>query len=460
MKRRSASFRLFLRGLIALLLVFVLAGWLAVGASPRIEVQPSGAAIGRKTLVTVTVAEPRRGLSRITVDLEQNGARHRLAEKTYEPRPFWAPWADAVEHDELRLEVGKASVPALAEGTATLHVEAARAGTWLRDPAPASLEIALPVVLTPPNLSVLSTQHNVAQGGSGAVVYRLSGNATRDGVRAGEWFFPGSALPGGAPGTRFALFGIPWDLADPGAVRLLAEDAAGNASERSFLDRFAARPPRPATLSVDDAFLARVVPEILGSTTEVREQADLLASYLAINGELRRKNNQRLRTLAAATEPGFLWRRPFRQLPGSAVMASFADRRTYLYQGRKVDQQDHLGFDLATFEKAPVAAANRGKVVLAEYFGIYGNTVVLDHGYGLGSLYSHLSSIDVEPGQMVEPGQRLGATGKTGLAGGDHLHFSMLLHGLPVNPVEWWDPRWLETHLSAKLGTALPLDPR
>ncbi len=460
MKRRSGILRTLLGGLICLLLAFVVAGWLAVGANPRIDIQPSGPAIGRKTPLGVTVEETRRGLSRITVDLEQNGARHRLAEKTFEPRPFWAPWAGAVEREELRLEVGKSSLPELKEGTATLRVEAARAGTWLRQPAPVSLEITLPVVLTPPNLSVLSTQHNVAQGGSGVVVYRLSGKAQRDGVQAGEWFFPGSSLPGGGAETRFAFFGIPWDLADSGAVRLVAEDAAGNASERSFLDRFAARPPRPATLTVDDGFLSRVVPEILAHTTEVREQGDLLASYLAINGELRRKNNERLRTLATTSEPSFLWRRPFRQLPGSAVMASFADRRTYLYQGRKVDLQDHLGFDLATFEKAPVAAANRGKVVLAEYFGIYGNTVVLDHGFGLGSLYSHLSSIDVQPVQIVEPGQRLGATGKTGLAGGDHLHFSMLVHGLPVNPVEWWDPRWLETHLSAKLGAALPLEPR
>jgi murein DD-endopeptidase MepM/ murein hydrolase activator NlpD len=56
----------------------------------------------------------------------------------------------------------------------------------------------------------------------------------------------------------------------------------------------------------------------------------------------------------------------------------------------------------------------------------------------------------------VERGQALGHSGETGLAGGDHLHFSFLLQGLPVNPLEWWDARWIRDHLAAKLGPALP----
>ncbi len=53
-------------------------------------------------------------------------------------------------------------------------------------------------------------------------------------------------------------------------------------------------------------------------------------------------------------------------------------------------------------------------------------------------------------------GQELGRTGATGLAGGDHLHFAILLHGLPVNPVEWWDDHWIEDRLRLKLGEAFP----
>jgi murein DD-endopeptidase MepM/ murein hydrolase activator NlpD len=137
-------------------------------------------------------------------------------------------------------------------------------------------------------------------------------------------------------------------------------------------------------------------------------------------------------------------------------MERFAARRTYYYDDKEVDHQTHLGFDLASTQHAPVPAANRGVVMLADDFGIYGNTVILDHGYGLMSLYAHLSSIDVKPGQTVERGQRVGLSGATGLAGGDHLHFATLIRGVPVTAVEWWDSHWIQDRVARKLGSALP----
>ena len=143
-------------------------------------------------------------------------------------------------------------------------------------------------------------------------------------------------------------------------------------------------------------------------------------------------------------------------MASAKVMSSFADRRTYLYQGRTVDHQDHLGFDLASSRGAPIPAANDGDVVLARFFGIYGNAVVIDHGYGLMTLYGHLSSIDVKEGQAVKRGDVVGKTGQTGLAGGDHLHFSVFLRGMSVNPKEWWDDHWIRDRIARKLGAAFP----
>ncbi|MFP5286177.1 MAG: M23 family metallopeptidase, partial [Thermoanaerobaculia bacterium] len=163
--------------------------------------------------------------------------------------------------------------------------------------------------------------------------------------------------------------------------------------------------------------------------------------------------------MGAKSEQKFLWNRPFEPMINAAITAAFADRRTYVYNGKNVDQQDHLGFDMASVERDAIRASNRGKVVLARYFGIYGNAVVIDHGYGLQSLYGHLSSIGVQEGQMVERGQELGRSGQTGLAGGDHLHFTMLLQGLAVTPVEWWDPHWIQDRIARKLGPALPYKP-
>ena len=146
-----------------------------------------------------------------------------------------------------------------------------------------------------------------------------------------------------------------------------------------------------------------------------------------------------------------LWREAFSQLINTAVESRFADYRTYFYQGKEIDKQVHLGFDLASTANAPITAAQRGVVVHADYLGIYGNCVIVDHGLGVQTLYAHLSSMDVKVGDKVQKGQTLGRSGMTGLAGGDHLHFTVLVNGQAVNPVEWWDPKWIEDNIRPKL---------
>jgi murein DD-endopeptidase MepM/ murein hydrolase activator NlpD len=116
-----------------------------------------------------------------------------------------------------------------------------------------------------------------------------------------------------------------------------------------------------------------------------------------------------------------------------------------------VDQQVHLGFDLAVTSHTPVVASNDGKVVWAAPLGIYGNCIVVDHGYGLQSIYGHLSEIAVKEGDMVKRGQAMGKSGSTGLAGGDHLHFSMQVDGVQINPVEWWDEHWINDHVRKRI---------
>ena len=216
------------------------------------------------------------------------------------------------------------------------------------------------------------------------------------------------------------------------------------------------KPPARDRIRLSDAFMARVVPEILRRTPGVSDRGDLLENYLQVNRDLRQTNAEELVELAGSSTPGFLWTEPFLPFPNAQVMSSFADQRTYLYEGRPVDEQTHLGYDLAAVAQAPVPAANRGVVMLARYFGIYGNTVLIDHGMGLSSLYGHLSRIDVAEGDRVEKGGRLGLSGETGLAGGDHLHFAILVGETYVDPLEWWDREWVRTHIEVRLLRLAP----
>jgi murein DD-endopeptidase MepM/ murein hydrolase activator NlpD len=198
------------------------------------------------------------------------------------------------------------------------------------------------------------------------------------------------------------------------------------------------------------------VPPILQNSPElaVADPGNYLDAYLAINRELRRMNNETISRLALETSPEILWRGPFKQLINTAVEAGFADQRTYVYNGSDVDHQTHLGFDLASTAAAPVLAANRGRVVHAGWLGIYGNCVILDHGMGLQSLYAHLSSISVSQGQLVESEAELGRSGATGLAGGDHLHFTMLQSGNAITPIDWWSAQWVQDRVLRKFTEA------
>jgi murein DD-endopeptidase MepM/ murein hydrolase activator NlpD len=283
------------------------------------------------------------------------------------------------------------------------------------------------------------------------------------GVRVGEIEYPGFPASGATvdgvsisdPAVRVAFFAVLHDQPVNTPIVLFARDEAGNAATAAFDSRVFPKPFKQSRIPLDDRLLDRVVPAILAGTTEVAPEGANIDKFVVINSELRRRNAETIASLAEQTAPEMLFRGVvFHPFTNTAVQSAFADRRTYLYNGREVDRQVHLGFDLASVAQAPVPAANRGVVLFARELGIYGNCVIVDHGFGVQSLYAHLSSFSVQEGATVEKGQELGRTGITGLAGGDHLHFTMLVNGQMVNPIEWWDPKWFEDRVLRKLRDA------
>lgn len=447
--------------LIVVLILLLVAAYFLVarpGPAPEVSLEADRPGVGREpTNLVVHVKEPTRGVSKVRVEAVQgDGEPVVLAEETLTPRPTYALWQERTAEHTIEVPVSRETVENLEEGDLKIRVVASRAPGLLGEGDPTTQELDLPVRLRPPTLSVQTTQHYLSQGGSGVVRYTVGETALeeggRDGVQAGEWFFEGFPYPGGQPTDRFALFGVPYTLDDRNQIRLVATDPFGNESEARFTDQFQPKPIRNDTITLSDPFMEKVTSEIMGQTPSLSDKGDLVANYVQINSELRKTNAEELIELGEKSATEFLWQGVFKQMPNSQVMASFADRRSYMYEGEKVDQQDHLGFDLATRRGDSVPASNAGKVVLARYFGIYGNTVVIDHGYGLQTLYSHLSSIDVAEGDTVAQGDSIGRTGETGLAGGDHLHFTVMVDGLPVSPGEWWDPKWVREKVCDKLG--------
>jgi murein DD-endopeptidase MepM/ murein hydrolase activator NlpD len=319
----------------------------------------------------------------------------------------------------------------------------------------------LTVRLDPPRVSVLSLHHYINLGGAEFVVLRATPPDVQAGVRVGDaeyQAYPGTAVGLADPAVRVAFFALRHDQDVNATISAFARDEAGNQASTPVEHRPFPKAFVRSKIPIDQRFLDRVVPAIASETPDLKLDTSspdgLLQGFLAINGGLRQKNADTIRALAAKTAPQMLWREAFAQMGNTQVESRFADQRTYFFNDKEIDRQVHLGFDLASIQHAPVHASNTGVVIFANFLGIYGNCVIVDHGLGVQSLYAHLSLISVKEGDKVEKGAELGRTGVTGLAGGDHLHFTMLLQGTPVNPVEWWDGHWMQDRVIRKVREA------
>jgi murein DD-endopeptidase MepM/ murein hydrolase activator NlpD len=244
--------------------------------------------------------------------------------------------------------------------------------------------------------------------------------------------------------TYYVFFPASYDINDGSIFYAVATDAAGNRSIRTLPTKLKMTKYSASSINIDDSFIQRVVSPLLNETNI----SDSVGAFKKVNEELRQQSLNKLLEIAKQTEPRILWEGNFLQLKNSKVMATYGDRRTYLYNGNPISKSVHLGYDLASVEKAPVEAANAGIVRFAGDLSIYGNAVIIDHGLGFMSIYGHLSAIMVNEGQKVSKGEIIAKSGSTGLAGGDHLHFGLLMHGYEVSPLYWWDSHWIKDNVT------------
>jgi murein DD-endopeptidase MepM/ murein hydrolase activator NlpD len=451
------------RALVAIVVIAIGSGaaaWFMAGreTGPAIEIKSPGAFIGQKSSLELFVDAPAGKLTRLTAALTQGGkARH-----VFSLDDATGTSGDVKQASSDRLWIirplGKASQPELVAGPATLTITAARPVLFGWREAETTVTKDITVRLEPPRVGVVSTHHFLNLGGSEFVVLRATPPDVSAGVTvAGVSFpaFPGASVGLADPALKVAFFALPFDQDANTPVTAFARDEAGNEATTAVERQAFPKVFQRSRIPIDTNFLSRVVPAIASNTPALGVKTDdLLAAFLTINRDLRQQNNATIAALAAKTAPEMLWKEAFAQLGNTQVESRFADHRTYIFEGKDVDQQTHLGFDLASTQQAPVTASNKGVVVHAAYLGIYGNCVIVDHGLGVQSLYAHLSTIDVKEGDAVEKGQTLGRSGTTGLAGGDHLHFTMLVGGVQVNPVEFWDGHWMEDRVFRKVREA------
>lgn len=456
-----------MRFLVRALLLLVVLGALALGGAyyyagtlpgPHIEIRSPEKFVGQNTQLEFAVETPAGEFTRIDASIEQGGQ----VMPVFSTDPSQQPAGEVKQEASNRLyvirQIGKQALPNLKAGPAKLTITASRPVFYNIRTASSTSTRDLEVRLEPPRVAVTSLHHFVNHGGPEFVVFRATPPDVSAGVRVGTVdfpAFPGSSVGIGDPAVRIAFFVLGYDQDRNAPISVFARDVAGNQVTGDVDRRIFPKPFAKSRIPIDDNFLQRVVPAIAQNTPGANiDTSDLVKGFLTINRDLRRQNNQTIAELARKSKPEMMWRDAFAALRNTSIESRFADYRTYVYKDKEIDQQVHLGFDLASVQRAPVTASNRGVVMLANFLGIYGNCVVIDHGLGVQSLYGHLSQIDVKEGDTVEKDQAIGRTGATGLAGGDHLHFTLLINGVAVNPIELWDPHWMEDRVFRKIREA------
>ncbi|MEN8188488.1 MAG: M23 family metallopeptidase [Thermodesulfobacteriota bacterium] len=440
------------RSFLLTIFTLVIAGAIALGVimfegeKPTVTLKKQVRYLGANSNVALEISDKKSGIQTIRVSVRQNNTEHEFFNSTT-PRKKYGPKAGPAKVEKsITLNTSKKDFK---DGDAQLIIEVRDFSLrGLLKGNLTRLEEQVKIDTKPPTINILHSERYIKPGGAGIVIYSVSKDTARHGVRFNNNFYPGFPVADGRQNTNNAFIALPYDALKIEESKVVAVDQAGNMASRSFIPTMKKVRWKKDRINVGDGFLNRKIPEFEEFYPDMK--GELVDKYLYVNETVRQQNNALIKKLCSKPQAERLWQGQFLRMPGS-TRANYADHRTYYYKGKAIDKQVHLGVDLASTKRVEVKAANKGKVIHAGYHGIYGKMVILDHGQGVFSLYSHLSQMLVQPGDVIEKNVPLGLTGTTGMAGGDHLHFSMLVNGLFVTPKEWWDPHWIAVTIDQPL---------
>lgn len=394
--------------------------------------------IGPRKEIKAIVADT-SGVRSVKISVRRGDKTLELYEKIFEGKPKSAEYSFTLEDAKLP------------EGAFTLIVTAHDASlAGFNKGNSATSEIQMTMDNKQPRIVVETFPPAVHRGGSALIVYTASEDLAKTGVYVNDIFFSAYKQK---ENTYACLFAFPESISSADYFpQIFAEDQAGNITESRLIVNAVNKNYPHDNVKITDTFLTKKADEL--KKIVPYKETDL-ERYLEANGVVRKQNDNLIHDLCIKNAtPKAKWEGDFKILPRSAVKAQFGDRRTYFLNDKEIDKQVHLGYDFASVAQAEVPAGNAGTVVFADYNGIYGNMVMIEHGLGLTSIYSHLTEFNVKTGDTVKKGQIIGTTGTTGLAVGDHVHFGIYVGGVAVQPKEWIDPKWVRNNISVRLSKA------
>lgn len=427
---------------IGLILILLIVGYIFFKDmdGPVVEVEPATGRVSSASLLKVKMSDP-AGIRSLVVGIRKNNVLNVIYNKHFDEyvpeRVVEVPLKDAQLREgsfEMEIRATDASLAGFGQGNTRTKLMSMR------------------LDVQPPRITMQALPPNVRRGGSAVIRYTIDEPVSQNGVLIAGYFVPGYLQK---DGSYLCFFPFPYTMTAKdfkNSIQVTATDLAGNVARHRLNVMAFERTFKNDRINLSDNFLDAVENKLRHLAPNAK---DPLECYLYINKEVRAASVEMLRNIKLDTSAAMLWSGVFLRLPRSASRAGYADHRYFSYQGKQVGESYHLGFDLASVQNAEVPAANSGRIIFTGEEGIYGNLIIIDHGLGLMSLYSHLSEIFVKPGDLVKKAQIIGKTGSTGLAFGDHLHFGMLVGGLEVTPLEWIDAKWIRDNITGRIGEAL-----
>ncbi len=402
---------------------------------PSLIISPDSGRVAPETPITITLTDP-AGVRSITIAVRENNRRTEIFTKNFAPYQTEDSVTFNLKNSPIKEGAFEFEIKTLDASLASFGLGNSR-----------TITIPMRLDTDPPRIDITTLPPNVRRGGSAVVAYTINEDVEFSGVMVNDKLFPGFKQ---SNGSYICYFAFPHTLSPSEFLpKITAKDLAGHVTTNSLRVHAIQRVFKQDTITITDSFLEKLNARLGRLAPNAPSHFD---AFIIINKDIRLANAEFLAHLSKQTEAKAMWKGLFLRLPRAASRAGYGDHRTYVYKGQVVDNQWHLGFDLASVRQAPIPAANTGKVIFADELGIYGKLVVIDHGLGLMSLYSHLTDIQTKVGDMLNKGDVLGTTGETGMAFGTHLHFGILVGGVEVTPLEWLDPKWIRDNITGRLN--------
>ena len=391
--------------------------------------------------ITVTLSD-NRGLSGYQAILT-NGQENILVASNR----FMIP----IRSTEVVLQMPKSAAKKVKHGTWTLLIQARDTSliNKLYDNSTVA-SIRIDADTRPPVVTLLAKSRTMARGGSALVVFKAEDiNLKEVYVEAGGRRF----IPQVYRRKPYYATLIAWPFRQKHlGAKIVAVDRAGNRTVKKFGFPVVYKKYKVSWIHASDRFINGRITYVAKLDPRFAHIANPLDRFRAVNETMRLDNEKRIHSLASVIHNTTIthWKmHPFYPLKSAKLVADFGDERHYYYNDPKkeISLSYHLGYDLASVHRAPIIASNGGTVLYAAKNGIYGTMPLIDHGFGLMTLYGHCSRAFVKKGDEVTAGQMIARTGKTGLALGDHLHFGVLVHGIEVWPMDWMKKNWIRKNI-------------